>query len=284
VHQDCGARVFQIGPVSGLETTIPAHARLEAHEHAAPFLSCLLAGSFEQPTASGLHHVGPGDVRATPEGDRNRLRFGSAGGRCLLVSIDPTARTGHTPIDDRRFLRGPAIADAVLRLRHEITAPNPCPLAVESVGLELFALARRGRRSSRARRTPPAWLRHVRQLLEDEYARPLDLERLARVAGVSREQVARAFREHFGVSAGSHLRLVRLRHAVEALALSDVSIAAVAAGAGFVDQAHFTHTLRRALAVTPGEARRMLREGRPLSTSRAYKTAPFLQPILSVVR
>jgi AraC-like DNA-binding protein len=275
---------FQIGPVAGLETVIPPRTRLAAHEHGSPFLSCLLQGSFDQPTPRGVQRVVAGDVRATPEGDRNRLHFGTAGGRCLLVSIDPAAPSGLQAIDDRAFLRGPAIARAVLQLRREVVAPSPCPLAVESAALELFAIARRGRRSPRAAPTPPGWLQRIRELLEEEYARPLDLARLALEAGVSREQVARAFRQHFGLSAGQHLRLVRLRRAIAALATPNESIAAVAAGAGFVDQAHLTHTLRRAIGITPAEARRILRQGGPLTTSPAYKTAPFLRPIHSAVR
>lgn len=275
---------FQVGPVAGLETVVPPGARLAAHEHAAPFLSCLLEGSFEQPAPDGLHQVAAGDVRATPEGDRNRLRFGSAGGRCFLVALDPHDPSGLPPIDDRAFIRDPGVATATRRLRAEAIVAHPCPLAVESAALELFALVRRRRRSPRAAHVPPAWLRRVRQLLHDEYAQPLDLGRLAAASGVSREQVARAFRDHFGRSVGGYLRHVRLARAIQALACTNESIAAVAAGAGFVDQAHLTHTLRRAVGVTPAQARASLRAGHGLPTSRGYKTAPFLHPILSAVR
>lgn len=284
VQQRSDTFFFQIGPVAGLETVIPPGTRLEAHEHATPFLSCLLEGSFEQPAPDGLHHLVAGDVRATPEGDRNRLRFGSAGGRCFLVALEPDERETRQPVADRAFLSDPVIARAVLRLRREVMTTHPCPLAAESTALELFALARRRGRSRRVADAPPPWLLRVRQVLEEEYARPLDLERLAHEGGVSREQVARAFRDHFGRSAGSYLRHVRLRRALAALATTGEPIAAVAAGAGFVDQAHLTHTLRRATGVTPAQARLALRQGRPLPTSRGYKTAPFLHPILSAVR
>lgn len=284
VQQQSGTLFFQFGPVAGLETVIPPGSRLDAHEHGAPFLSCLLEGSFEQPAPDGLHHVAAGDVRATPEGDRNRLRFGNAGGRCFLVALESAERSGLPPIGDRAFIRDGRVATATLRLRGEVMATHPCPLAIESTALELFAIARRRGRSARAALTPPAWLVRVRQMLEEEYARPLDLGRLAVQGGVSREQVARAFRDHFGRSAGSFLRVVRLRRAIEALGSSDESIAAIAAGAGFVDQAHLTHTLRRAIGLTPAQARAALRAGHGLPASLAYKTAPFLRPIHSAVR
>ncbi|HSA54792.1 MAG TPA: AraC family transcriptional regulator [Gemmatimonadaceae bacterium] len=284
VQQSSGTLLFQVGPVAGLETTLPPGTRLDAHEHATPFLSCLLEGSFEQPAPDGLHHMTAGDVRATPEGDRNRLRFGSAGGRCFLVALESHERQGLPPIDDRAFIRDGRAAGSVLRLRAEVLAARPCPLAIESAALELFALVRRRGRSPRGAHAPPAWLLRVRQRIEEEFTRPLDLERLAVEGGVSREQVARAFRDHFGRTVGSYLRHVRLRRAVEGLASSDESIAAVAAGAGFVDQAHLTHTLRRAVGLTPARARALLRQGSGLPTSRRYKTAAFLRPIHSAVR
>ena len=54
---------------------------------------------------------------------------------------------------------------------------------------------------------------------------------------------------------GTYLRRCRMERAIDLLDDAGLSVAEVAASCGFADQAHFTHTFRRAHRLTPSQYR-----------------------------
>ena len=101
----------------------------------------------------------------------------------------------------------------------------------------------------------PVWLERARDLLADEWRRTPGLVELAQQADVHPVYLARAFRRRYGCSPGTYLRRCRMERAIGLLDDAGLSIADVAASCGFADQAHFSHTFRRAHRVTPSQYR-----------------------------
>jgi AraC-like DNA-binding protein len=105
----------------------------------------------------------------------------------------------------------------------------------------------------------PAWLdpavRAARDLLHAEPTVDHTAADLARVAGVSRFAVYRAFRASMGVSPSEYQRQLRLRRARGLLA-SGRPPSLVAAEAGFADQAHLNRWFTRHYGITPGTFQR----------------------------
>jgi AraC family transcriptional regulator len=103
----------------------------------------------------------------------------------------------------------------------------------------------------------PAWLRRVRERLLETHAEPVSLQDLATEHGVHRVHLARAFREHFGVTPSEFRLRRRVGVAVGFLAgdaagsHADSPLAGVAARARFADQAHMTREFGRWLGLTP---------------------------------
>jgi AraC family transcriptional regulator len=92
----------------------------------------------------------------------------------------------------------------------------------------------------------------VRDALEDRYhERALRIGDLAEVAGVDPAHLARAFRAHFGMTAGGFLREIRVRRATEALARSSAGLSQIALDSGFADQSHFTRVFTANYGLTP---------------------------------
>jgi AraC family transcriptional regulator len=90
-----------------------------------------------------------------------------------------------------------------------------------------------------------------------------DLETLARVAGVHRVHVARAFRDHLGCTVGDYVRRLRVQRACELLTATSLSLPDVAVRAGFFDQSHMTRVVKRFLGTTPAALRLTgMRDGR----------------------
>ncbi|MBN8941987.1 MAG: AraC family transcriptional regulator [Rhizobiales bacterium] len=93
------------------------------------------------------------------------------------------------------------------------------------------------------------------QVIEDNLASELDLQRLALAAGVTRFQVIRDFKKVAGLTPAAFIRDRRLRHANRLIA-DGASLADAAFAAGFADQSHLSRTFRAMHGITPGMFRR----------------------------
>lgn len=115
---------------------------------------------------------------------------------------------------------------------------------------------------ARAERSPPGFLRIVREALHESAgsprAEPISLSGLAALCDVHPGHLARAFKRHFGVTAGEYHRRLRALRAVRRLAGTGEPISRVARATGFADQAHLTRVLREQIGVTPAAMRRVM--------------------------
>ena len=236
------------------------------HRHTAHI--CFLAhGAMEERRGgSSVWRVAP-NVRISPAGDAHACCYGNAGGRCLVIEPiadlrgddDMPAPREPTIVQDKRMV------ELAARAYREMRGSSPhsvSGLVIESIALEVLAQsARRERR--RADRCPPAWLTHVQDYLRADLAVVADLETLARVAGVHRVHVARAFRDHLGCTVGDYVRRLRVQRACELLTATSLSLPDVAVRAGFFDQSHMTRVVKRFLGTTPAALRLTgMRDGR----------------------
>lgn len=97
---------------------------------------------------------------------------------------------------------------------------------------------------------PSGSLRRVQEKLLDEINGPHQLEQLAQEAEMSRYQLLRAFKHHFGLPPHSYLLDEKIKRA-KVMLKSGQEISQVAYELGFSDQAHFQRQFKKRLAVTP---------------------------------
>jgi len=89
------------------------------------------------------------------------------------------------------------------------------------------------------------------RFVDEHYDEPLDLERLAAIAHMSRYHFLRTFRKVVASTPHRYLLNVRLRRAAERLRGSDESVASIASQAGFGDLSTFYQHFRRAFGHPP---------------------------------
>jgi transcriptional regulator GlxA family with amidase domain len=99
-------------------------------------------------------------------------------------------------------------------------------------------------------------LLRARDLMDSSYAEPLDLEALARTAGVSTRHFSRSFRRTFGETPHQYLLSRRIERARYLLRTTDMQVADVCLEVGWGSVGSFTSTFRRHVGVTPTEYRR----------------------------
>ncbi len=99
----------------------------------------------------------------------------------------------------------------------------------------------------------------VRHIMTN-YAKPLRLEEMADVAGLSPGYLIRRFKQEFGVTPGRYLSMVRLNAACRLLLDTTSPISEVALKAGFYDHSFFTKQFLKYKGLTPKEFRIRFRD------------------------
>ena len=100
-------------------------------------------------------------------------------------------------------------------------------------------------------RAEHAAVRRARQHLKDRWDERVTLPELAAVAGLSRFELVRRFREQTDLTPHAFQTNLRIERA-RALLNAGLAPAAVAAECGFADQPHLTRVFKRAVGVSPG--------------------------------
>jgi AraC-like DNA-binding protein len=103
---------------------------------------------------------------------------------------------------------------------------------------------------------PPArHLLRAKDLADARYAEPLEVDDLARAAGLSKAHFSREFRRTFGESPYVYLMTRRLERAAALLRTTDYSVAEICLEVGLQGVGSFTTSFKRMFEMTPTEYR-----------------------------
>jgi AraC family transcriptional regulator len=176
--------------------------------------------------------------------------------------LDP-ARAALPPVDG---LYLPQLRSAMLAVNDELTAEaSGGRLAIESLAnvmaVHLIRNASAPRRPAHHSDAPlpRTKLRAVVEYVEEHLDGNLTLEQIAAVAHLSPYHFARQFKATTGLPPHQYVLARRVERAQQLLREDDLSLAEVAAGAGFSDQSHFAQHFKRLVGVTPGQFRKSAR-------------------------
>jgi len=243
------------------EGVYPGGLRLKFSTEDDAYFCFVLEGSVFE--ASGdrtvTHHAGK--LLFFPLGRAYLVEFEKTS-RCLIVRIGPELL--------RRFemnrelftrvvcLQGWEATWLAKRLQAEFAKQNSGrELVMEAALLQLLALVVRSQHTRVAAES--FWLKKVRTYLDAEYLRDFRLSELAGMAGVHRVHLVREFRRHYGMTIGQHIRKLRIEHACNLLARSDLLLRDIASICRFVDQSHFSKQFKKMSGLTPAEYRNLVK-------------------------
>jgi len=103
---------------------------------------------------------------------------------------------------------------------------------------------------------PPArHLLRAKDFADSRYAEPLEVDDLARAAGLSKAHFSREFRRTFGESPYVYLMTRRLERAAALLRNTDHSVAEICLEVGLQGVGSFTTSFKRMFGMTPTEYR-----------------------------
>lgn len=103
-----------------------------------------------------------------------------------------------------------------------------------------------------ARRTPIDFrVRKSLRLLDDGLGQGIELDNVARDAGLSRPHFYKLFRENVGVTPALYANTMRVERALDRLTGSQTSITDIGFELGFSSQSHFTHFFAANVGIAP---------------------------------
>jgi AraC-like DNA-binding protein len=109
--------------------------------------------------------------------------------------------------------------------------------------------------------TTPEVVRRAMRFMENHYAQPVTVARVAAHAGRSSQHLSALFRQHAGTTVHEYLVRVRLRHAIR-LIRKGVKIEAVSLMVGYRSKKNFYRHFKTHLGATPSAYRTASRHGR----------------------
>jgi AraC family transcriptional regulator len=237
----------------------------------APFviIQHTIAGRGELDFAGARHVLLPGStmVLSFPHANRYWLDRGQtweyfwigANGREAL-------RLMRTIID----LKGPVVmpgapavdrmADACVRL---MRTPEPLSGDVSAAAYEAMMALHDGlfgAAPAEATVAPP--IARAQSFVATHLGEPLGVDRLARVAGLSRAHFVRRFGAELGLNPSEFVFAARMERATRLLIATDQPVASIAAATGFANGNYFAKAFRRLNGVSPSEYRAAAAAGR----------------------
>ena len=106
----------------------------------------------------------------------------------------------------------------------------------------------------------------ARDAIDRDYARPLDIPALARIAAVSEAHFIRTFRATFGETPHRYLQRRRIERAMALLRSTDRSVTDICFAVGFASLGTFSRTFRAIVGRSPSAFRRQAPGPDPVPT------------------
>jgi AraC-like DNA-binding protein len=176
-----------------------------------------------------------------------------------LTKLKAHIRVLLAVMTSQEILRGTPWAVATSReLRHMLRLEHAC--SVEESCYEVAEWIQRFfHGQDRVEHDGRSFEERVVGWLQSHYQERVTLGTAAKAVGASSSTLVHRLRRETGKTFKRLLTEIRIAEAKKLLASSALDISAIAEQCGFFDQSHFTRELKRAINLTPGEFRKLLR-------------------------
>jgi AraC family transcriptional regulator len=234
-------------------------SRIGWHRHDLAGLALTVRGTSTETFASvGVERMECG-LLVRPAGERHWDSFGEMGATSFLIEIGVEWLNGIPGLAamlarPRFHERGTITRLARQAYREWLMNDTASPIAIQALALEIATYLIREHECSTGIQ-PPAWLKRVRQRLDDDFARTPTLAELARIGDVHPTHLARHFRRHYRQTVGEYLRQRRVDAAMELLSRKKHTLTEVALESGFSSHGHLCTVFKRLTGMTPAQFR-----------------------------
>lgn len=244
------------------ETRYLPHFKIPKHLHHHAYFGFLLQGTFSEFYDQKNIVCEPATLVFHPSEEVHSEYFHNTGGRLFNIEIDSRwleRFDGQHILPKSTIARNGGLTSFLAtKLYREFGEFDEVSLlSIDGLLLELLAESYRVDKKS-SDHQPSRWLRQVKELLHDKFSEPLALRDIADTVGMNPTYVAQTFRRHFRYTIGEYIRHLRIEFACCEISRSASSFSQIAVMAGFSDQAHFSRTFKKLMAMTPSQYRTLV--------------------------
>lgn len=265
-------RVFA-SPWPGVHcTVIDSERHFARHWHACHGLGLLVRGAQHSASGCGPVQAFAGDVISANPGEVHDGRpLGGGSRRWRMLYLEPQALHAALASDDaaaglltRPVIQDRVLAQQLLQLLDWLESWSAAPARDDVLALAcdealVTTCGQLWRHTGRrADDLADALVQRAFQRLCDDLLHAPSLDELAADAGLSKYQLLRRFKHHYGLPPHAWLLLQRAERA-RSLIQRGTSLADAAAASGFADQSHLSRVFVRHFGFTPGAWRRAAR-------------------------
>jgi len=169
------------------------------------------------------------------------------------IADDVLGKAGQLDFGKESLRTDPTVVGVLLDA-HRLIEESPDPLERQCALLDAFGVLIRtyGQRTQRGRRPRAldADIGRAIAFMHEQHDRPLKIDEIAGVVGLSEYHFMRTFRATRGLTVHRYLTQLRLSRA-KSLLEDGVSVAEAAIAVGLFDQSHLTNLFRKNFGVTP---------------------------------
>ena len=261
-----GGEVVRSSEFAGLrliDSIYRAKTKVPKHAHPNAVLCIGLTGMCRETFASRVRQYRRATVQFLPAGHSHALEFPFENMRAFGIEIDARwtdrAREFSLRLDDSVHSDGGSMSALMMKIYEEFDRPDSAsPLAIEGLAMETLAAVSRYH-THYPGRGPQRWLMRAEEMLRESFTEHLSLTQIASAVGVHHVYLAREFRRSQGCTVGEYIRRLRIDEACRQITTSQQTLTAIATGAGFSDQSHFSRTFKRLIGMTPTDYKRKAR-------------------------
>lgn len=116
------------------------------------------------------------------------------------------------------------------------------------------------------------------RFIADHYHENIDIDAVARAAGISRRGLHQAFTDHLGMTPGEHLRSTRIDQAKLLLIETSQKVETIAMRCGYQSVNSFFIAFKQSAGIPPGEFRKRAMRGKPFGHAGIANGAQVVSP------
>lgn len=104
----------------------------------------------------------------------------------------------------------------------------------------------------------PAWVKKIRDILNDEFNHKLSLNYLVKTLDIHPVHLSRDFSKYFNCNIGEYIRKIKIEKSLSLLSNRQYNLTSIAFECGFADQSHFTRSFKALNGMSPSAYRKIL--------------------------
>lgn len=237
-----------------------------AHTHREYELCLLLRGGLQADWGDSSAIIHPGEMVLFSPRQPHALRALEESALLLILQASPQFCNSYFPqaaqvqFDQQvAFPCQDSLHDSLLRLglncfTHPTGYEFTAMAEVNQLFAQLIAQVPWRLRSQQPDRSA-ARVARVAARIDSDYAEPLRLHELAEAEGISPDYLSHAFRKHMGMTFQEYLSHVRLEHAINLVARTNMTITDICSACGYSNPRYLSADFRRQLGCTPAAYR-----------------------------